>query len=235
MHSSFQAELESFLKVVDSDRSIITEFSKEENVEFTTLSIGSRRIIFWEDQWINQQDIIRSRISSLLGKTKRIHGRETLVVTLTKPEFIDFLVSNHLNVPVNPKYKFGLTHKSQLIAVAGFSKKCPIHRNGKLFHSHELVRHCNKLNYTVVGGLSKLIKHFTTQTDADDIVTQIDKEWSDGISYKNLGFKLQGVTQPKSFFVDSNNTRNYSTPTSGGFSSLKNQGNYKYLLPLKNA
>jgi hypothetical protein len=198
----------------------------------------SQLICIYEDELTHKFDIIVSRVKSLLGVTTRIHGRSTAVVKLTKPELLKFLNDNHGNEPFNAKYKYGLVHNNELVAVASFGQLMhkKFEKGGKW--SGELIRFCNKNEITVVGGLSKLIKHFIKQHKVDDVMTYADKDWSDGKSYLKLGFKLVNELPPVEFFVDSKTLErfNYRTKTStkNPLISIFTSGSLKFILAVKN-
>ena len=80
----------------------------------------------WEDIYMSNSRLVISRISSLLGLNKRIHGRETIVTHISQKEFDDFLVENHLNGSTRSKFRYGLYHHQGLVGVAGFGRSCPI-------------------------------------------------------------------------------------------------------------
>ncbi|MDA1121502.1 MAG: hypothetical protein O2887_13580 [Bacteroidetes bacterium] len=172
---------------------------KEEIALQSTRKIG---IPIWEDQWLTKNNIIKSRILSLVGKSKRIYGRETHAVRLNKTEANEFLGDNHLMGATSSKSKLGLLHKEKLVAVATFSKSTPITRDGTLYQSFEMIRYCAKNAFSVVGGLSKLINHFIETSHPDDIMTYIDLEWSKGRSFEQLGFRHMGVTPPQHFWIN---------------------------------
>ncbi|MEH0155856.1 hypothetical protein V6R21_17050 [Limibacter armeniacum] len=212
-------------------------------------SSGTKLIIIWEDQWYSKPKVLQSRILSIFGVTKRIHGRKTKVCKLDKPTLLSFLDENHLQVPLNGKYKYGLTLEGELIAVMSFSRGRQIPRDGVPFQSYEMVRYCNKLGCTVVGGMSKLLKHFVKEVNPDDVMSYADRDWSDGNAYEQLGFELEDVLPPIYFWVDpESNTRYYphllpvSIPNEGdeerlmaqhGYYKVWNTGSMKYLLLLK--
>jgi hypothetical protein len=52
----------------------------------------------------------------------------------------------------------------------------------------ELLRFCNKLNTSVIGGASKLFKHFINNYKYNQIISYADKCWSNGNLYKTLEF-----------------------------------------------
>ena len=68
----------------------------------------------------------------------------------------------------------------------------------------ELLRFCNKLNTTVVGGASKLLKGFINMYNPKNILSYADRCWSKGKLYENLGFDLI-KTSPPNYWV----TKNY--------------------------
>ena len=47
-------------------------------------------------------------------------------------------------------------------------------------------------NKVVVGGLSKLIKHFTRNNENTKIMTYADRRFGEGLGYEKAGFKLVG-------------------------------------------
>ena len=71
--------------------------------------------------------------------------------------------------------------------------------NGK--HQWELLRFCNKLNTNVIGGASKLLKHFIKLYNPEEIVSYADRRWSTGNLYNVLGFKLYNKSQPNYYYV----------------------------------
>ena len=68
----------------------------------------------------------------------------------------------------------------------------------------ELVRFCNKLNTSVVGGASKLFKRFVDQFDPSDIISFSDRAHTTGNLYTKLGFSEKGRSAPGYVWVNSN-------------------------------
>lgn len=207
-------------------------------------------IHFWEDLWNFQREKVKSRLLSILGKSQRIHGRECIVEIINNHELVAFLSDNHLNVPIKAKYKYGLFHKKLLVAVMSFSKSRIIERGGKNYNSFELLRFCNKLNHTVVGGFTKLLGHFITHVDPDDIMTYVDKDWSDGQAYQKAGFVLVDQMEPMAFWLDTETGQRIypgknevdclaarseidKSPEDNKYLKVFNSGSYKYIRILK--
>ena len=209
---------------------------------------NAKTIRLWEDEYLQHQNIVKSRILSLLGISQRIYGRETVVKSISQHVLEQFLRINHLNVPIAAKYRFGLFYNSnkneELVAVAAFSRSCPIQDAGITYKSHELIRFCSLLNTTVVGGLSKLIAFFETEIKPEHIMTYVDLEWSDGKTYEQLGFKAIANTPKQEFLLSPENNKRYlskhllqnkskSEMLREGWKVINNQGNLKLVKYLK--
>lgn len=177
-------------------------------------------IHLWEDVWRQQPALVASRLRAMVGISERIPARLTQVRRIDKPTAGRFLQDNHLQVVTHSKYKYGLFLPARyfrvlsagfvvepanatelLVAVATFSYPRQVIRNGIPHRSVELVRFANHRSCTVVGGLDKLLKAFTTDVQPDDIMTYADRDWSNGRSYEKLGFERLEETAPNHFWV----------------------------------
>ena len=67
--------------------------------------------------------------------------------------------------------------------------------------SYELLRFCNKLNTTVIGGASKLFKYFVKTYSPEKVISYADRRWSEGKLYHNLGFDFVHNSNPNYFYV----------------------------------
>lgn len=182
-----------------------------------TISIGKTHIAFletkvsfWLDDWINKNDIILGIIQSILGKNEKIFARNCDVIKLDKELTERFLNENHLLGFKTAYHKIGLLHKNELKAVATFSKGRKMDRLSYEKRSFELISFCCKKGFSVIGGLSKLIAHFVAKTQPGDIMTYIDKDWSNGNAYLNLGFEIHSEIEPISFVFDKINFVKYN-------------------------
>lgn len=142
-----------------------------------------------EDEWFIKQDIVKSRISSVLGITYRVSARKGYIKEITFPR--DFLHKNHLQGAGTPsKYNLGFFIGNEMYAVMTFSTP-----KFTKEYDFELVRYCSKLNTTVVGGAGKLLKYFR-KINKGSIVTYADRRYSTGALYYNLGFVLSHISKP---------------------------------------
>jgi hypothetical protein len=74
----------------------------------------------------------------------------------------------------------------------------------------ELLRYCNKKFLNVVGGASRLFKHFVdTHPDVSMITSYADRRWSGPHAfYPKIGFTLDGVTRPSYYYIVNNTRKN---------------------------
>lgn len=155
----------------------------------TLINFGYKLIHINEDLWLNKQNIIKSRVRSLLNITDRIYARNCEVRQIGFPK--EFLNTNHLQGEGSPSsYNYGLFFKEELVAVMTFSTP-----RFSTEYDYELVRYCSLLDITVIGGASKLLKAFT-KGHIGSIVSYSDRSWSTGDLYKKLGFKYSHTSSP---------------------------------------
>ena len=65
----------------------------------------------------------------------------------------------------------------------------------------ELLRFCNKINTTIVGGASRLLKHFLKINNPINLISYADMRWSNGNLYEVLGFKRIRISPPNYFYI----------------------------------
>ncbi len=163
---------------------------------------GLTLVHLWEDVWLTKRSQVLSRIQSFCGENKSLHARKAKIVNVERVEVQSFLAENHLQGYIKTKYNYGLELNHTLVAVACFSDTRPMKSKGKDYKSAELIRFATIKGSTLVGGLSKLIKHFTTQVTTNDLMTYADRDWSLGKGYDQLKFTFSGNSAPVSFYLD---------------------------------
>lgn len=139
---------------------------------------------FFADEIYKKPDIIKSILRSKLGKiSERFFARNLHLKRVSPEEARKFLDTNHL-MGYKSAPAVGLIDQNQnLISVLSYKKWA-----GHL----EIERFATKLNTTCVGGFGKLVTHLKQFNKP--IVSFCDLRYSDGHSYKTLGFKELGTT-----------------------------------------
>ncbi|MBL7926492.1 MAG: hypothetical protein JNK61_06225 [Bacteroidia bacterium] len=189
----------------------------------------------FEDQWYKQQPIILSRIIHTTKQSKRVFARTLELSNLDKTTAENFYNQNHLLGSVAGWKNIAL-QKQTVYAVATFSKSRLMNYDLPHFRSYELLRFATLNQYSVTGGLSKILTHFIEITGAKHIMTYTDSALGSGKSFEILGFKYIETVPPQAFIISSNYIRipsNRNNDTGNSLLKVYNAGSKKYVLDLR--
>jgi len=165
-------------------------------------NIGIKLIHIFEDEWLDKSEIVKSRIKNLLSLTEtKLYARKCDVRVVNTKDKTLFLNENHIQGAVGSVVNLGLYYNDQLVSIMTFSKKRAILRHKTKESEYELIRFCNKLNTSVVGGASKLLNHFIKNYQPKHIITYADRRWSTGKLYDKLGFMFNKYSSPNFYYV----------------------------------
>ena len=154
------------------------------------LDAGYDLIYIWEDDIKLKPEIVQSMLMNKLKITpNRIYARKTKIIELKSTDKNNFLNDNHLQGRCNSSFAYGLVYGNQLVCCISFLYDV----RKKMY---ELNRFCNKLETNVVGGFSKLLKHFESLFNNPPIISYSHNDWSNGEVYKNNGFTFSHVNPP---------------------------------------
>lgn len=226
-----------------------------QQLQYVYRTEGVMLVQLWEDIWLNRPLQVLSRISSMLGRNSKVHGRKTKVKSVTQTEADDFFDLFHLQGSASARYKYALTLEHEVVAMASFSAKRRMTRRAEEgYTSVELIRFATIDGITVQGGLSKLIRHLVKTIAPNDVMTYTDMDWSPGKGYLKLGFELADTSAPAEIWLDTANMTRYfphrlpdelrsalgllspdeaaAYMTSKNYIRIFNTGNLKYILSL---
>jgi hypothetical protein len=163
---------------------------------------GIRLIHIFEDDFDFNRDVVKSIIGNILNTSNRIYARKTNIKIIKDKNIVkEFLIKNHLQGFVNTNINYGLYYNDELISMMTFMKTRKVLNKNQKDGEYELVRFCNKVGVSVVGGASKLFKHFIKDYNPISVLSYCDISWANGDLYKNLGFELMGVSKPNYHYV----------------------------------
>jgi len=157
---------------------------------------GIQLIHIFEDEWIDKQEICKSRIKHLLGMTQnKIGARECEIKEIDYQTSSLFLDENHIQGKDSAGVRIGAFHNNQLISVMTFSKP-NISKGGNPNQEGtlELSRFAIKQDWSVSGIAQKLLNFFTNKYKPKQVFSYADLRWSSGNLYKQLGFTETGHT-----------------------------------------
>ena len=164
--------------------------------------LGIQLIHIYEDEWLYKQEIIKSRILNLLGKSEKIYARKCEIKEINDNRLIrEFLEKNHLQGFVGSKIKIGLFYNEELVSLMTYGAQRKAMGQKAKDGIYEMLRFCNKLNTNVIGGASRLFKYFIEQYKPIEVISYADRSWSQGDLYEKLGFNLVHKTDPNYYYV----------------------------------
>jgi hypothetical protein len=157
----------------------------------------------FSDDWRDREEICKSIISHKLGTThSRIYARKCSVTTVKPKVARIFFDNTHISGFSPAKKYFGLMFNNELIAC--LSLRTPRHKK-KYANTIEVCRFSTKLNTSVPGGLSRLLKYakkYARDNNIEKIMTYVDRRIGTGGGYEACGFQLVGDTGVDYWYTD---------------------------------
>ena len=186
-----------------------SELFKEKNYHYekwkNCSDNGIKLISIWEDDWVEKKNIVKSILcNSLNVKNIKIYARKCTIKEISSKESKMFLVENHIQGNVNSKHRYGLFYDNELVSVITFGAKRRFMKHTNNEDEYELLRFANKLNHTVVGGFSRLLKYFEDNMKPKLILTFASLDYFDGNVYLQNNFEYDYVTPPNFWWFKSN-------------------------------
>lgn len=146
----------------------------------------------FEYEWNEKKQQIINQLNNLLGiNVDKIYARKCVIKEVDNKEKIEFLELNHLQGNDQSSIKLGLYYNDELVSLMTFVKP----RFNKKYQ-YELSRFCSKNNCNVIGGASKLFKHFIEKYNPQSIISYSNIAHTKGNLYNMLGFNFDSITEP---------------------------------------
>lgn len=160
--------------------------------EAESKNINLVHITDWE--WNNRQTAVKSLLQSQLKLNKKIGARKTKLLEVSASQCRNFLNENHIQGFAPAKKHIVLVHDDKIVMA------CSIGKNRFSKNSYdEVIRLATAQGVTVVGGLSKIIKHLDSP-----LVSYVDRDKFNGSGYESVGFVRRKTTSPGYFWTDGN-------------------------------
>lgn len=156
---------------------------------------------FWDYEFENKKTLIFNKILNKAGLSKKIGARSLKIKYVNSREKRLFFQENHLQDDASSSVNIGLYSDQDLMMCCSFSKS----RFNKKYQ-WELVRLASKQTYTIQGGASKILDHFTKNhmNVGEILVSYCNRRFSSGNLYKKLNFELVSQKEPGYCYVYGN-------------------------------
>ena len=184
-----------------------SDLYKEEKYHFNksinAQNKGIRLIHIYQNEWddLNTREKIKQLLKIACSKVyNRIYARECAVKEITNREAKLFNETTHLQGHRNAQVTYGLFYNNELVQLMSFSKT-KYNKNLKGDNDWEIIRECPSKNHIVVGGVSKLFKHFVNDYKPEKVFSYCDFNKFTGNSYEKLGMMLIGYTKPDMKYI----------------------------------
>lgn len=138
-----------------------------------------------------------------LGKLPTVFARKCTARRIDRNTAAVFLNAHHRMGDTTARFRYGLfgrrspdENEDSLLAVATFSNGRTMKDGSRSF---EWIRYASEEGLRVVGGMGKLLEAFVADVHPDDVMTYVDSSLSDGASYIELGFVVEGSVERPGF------------------------------------
>ena len=155
---------------------------------------GYRLIHIFEDEWLNKMECVESLIEESMGKTPNVISADDCICTkISLDRYINFVNDNCIEDNCLAENAYGLLFKNELLSVIGV--------NSMEDKAYGIVLHCNKLHYSVINGVKKILNEFINDSHPSKIIAEIDKRFYNGSEYVDCGFSHSVNTRPQTFYT----------------------------------
>lgn len=167
---------------------------------------GYKLIHIFEDEWMTNKDLVKSKLKHILGVSSgiKIGGRNLTIKKITKEDKNYFLKKYHIQGSDKSEINYGAYYKDELVGVMTFNSNRNMTKNN--IGEYELSRYATKQNYVIRGLASKFVKQFKKDYIPSSIVSFADRRWTidpNNNLYTNMGFTLCSITKPSYYYYNS--------------------------------
>lgn len=153
---------------------------------------GIRLISILESEWLTSKPLVISKLKHIAGLSddERVYARKCQLVEVSTKDKVKFLNENHIQGDGASTINYGLCYNGKIVACMAMLKR----NDGYLLNRY--ATSCN-----VIGGFTRILKHFEQIFNSPTIHTFADLRWSCGDLYLNAGFTKTKELPPDYYWV----------------------------------
>jgi hypothetical protein len=169
---------------------------------------GIRLIHIFEDEWIENEAIVKSRLKHILNVNdhyKSIFARKCEIKQISSSDSKLFLTDHHIQGCVNASINLGAYYNNELISVMTFGKfRSALGSKNQNSNEYEMYRFCSKSDIKVVGIAGRLLSYFIRLHNPQKIISYSDRRWGApvGSLYEKIGFNRISIGIPNYWYVN---------------------------------
>ncbi len=177
------------------------EDHKSKNYHYEKMELcvakGYHLVQLWEKELLEKAAICKSLLLHKLGHSKSIGARKLAIEEIDSARAKEFFNATHLQGFRGAKVYLALTLNKKIYAAMSFG----LPANKKF--EWELIRYSCARFTSVVGGASRLLKHFENSYAPKNLLTFADLRISQGNLYDQLGFTFLHKSRPNYIWTKS--------------------------------
>lgn len=176
------------------------------NKTLDCLSVGYKLYHVYEDEWVKNKELTKTKIKHILNKNDgiKIGARQVVIETISSEVKNEFLNNFHIQGGDKSEIHYGAFFNDILVGVMTFNRDRNMTKS--IDGEFELSRFATNSQYIVSGLGSKFLKTFISEYNPTSIISFADRRWTvdpkDNL-YTKLGFKLTGVVKPTYYYYNS--------------------------------
>lgn len=190
------------------------------------LSKNYKLLRIWEHEYIDdtKRNIWLSMLNNKMNMNTKIYARKCNLKEVDYNYVKDFCNKNHIQGSISATTHLVLEQNNEIVCYMSFGKSIRCSDD-----EIEIIRLCSKLNTTVIGGASKLLKYYERKYNPMKMISFANRRWSEGEIYNTLGFKFVYNTPPSYYYLrNEKKIYNRMKFTKKNIEKLFNKGVIKY-------